>query len=166
MELRKKTLFLLGFRAFRMADGKTLRLGTSVWAEGIYQHPERQGVTPGVDYIMQHGIYGLGVCLHGIGLWIPFVNNDGQFHPLVTKSNAQKLTFGGNEMLKKSDILIALAEGQLSLTMGEKYTRVVVNCLTCMDETNEDFGDAREFEDSDGILVGVKYIEKVLILFY
>ncbi|KAJ6138998.1 hypothetical protein N7471_005484 [Penicillium samsonianum] len=47
--------------------------------------------------------------------------------------------------------------------MGEKYTQVVVNCLSYIDTTNEDFGDESEFEDNDVILIGVKYIEKILL---
>jgi hypothetical protein len=45
--------------------------------------------------------------------------------------------------------------------MGDKYTRVVVNCLACLDEGSLDFGDQSEFEDQDGILIGVRHIEKV-----
>jgi hypothetical protein len=45
--------------------------------------------------------------------------------------------------------------------MGDKYTDIVVTCLTCLDESNTDFGDDSEFEDADGVLIGVRYIEKV-----
>jgi hypothetical protein len=45
--------------------------------------------------------------------------------------------------------------------MGTKYTQVVETCLTCLDPENTDFGDEEEFQDADGILVGVRYIEKV-----
>jgi hypothetical protein len=38
---------------------------------------------------------------------------------------------------------------------------VVVSCLTCLDKGNKDFGDESEFLDTDGILVGVRYVEKV-----
>ena len=33
--------------------------------------------------------------------------------------------------------------------------------MTCLDESNLDFGNRSEFEDEDGVLVGVRYIEKV-----
>lgn len=51
--------------------------------------------------------------------------------------------------------------------MGDKYTKVqvIVNCLSCIDTSTEDFGDESEFQDSDGILIGVKYIEKVCIIY-
>ena len=48
--------------------------------------------------------------------------------------------------------------------MGTKYARIVETCLTCLDEENADFGDEREFQDADGVLVGVRYIEKVGVI--
>ncbi|CAI7573887.1 unnamed protein product [Penicillium glandicola] len=143
-------LFLLGFKAFRMADSKTLRLGNSAWEENIYQHPDRQGIKPDADYIMQHDIYSLGVCLLEIGLWESFVDSESHTHLSME-----------NGLLK--DQYTALAKEKLPIRMGEKYTQVVVNCLSCIDTTNEDFGDESEFEDNDGILIGVKYIEKILL---
>lgn len=75
------------------------------------------------------------------------------------------------EALKKKDIrarafqikreLVALAESRLPQTMGTVYTNVVLSCLKCLDPDNEVFGDENEFTDEDGILVGVRYIEKV-----
>lgn len=146
-------LFLLGFKAFRTADGKTQRLGSTAWEENIYQHPDRQGSHPGADYIMQHDIYSLGVCLLEIGLWESFVDSEEYKHHFV-KRRVPK------------DQYIALAKEKLPSKMGEKYTKVVVNCLSCMDTTNEDFGDESEFQDDDGILIGVKYIEKVCIRYW
>lgn len=40
------------------------------------------------------------------------------------------------------------------------YTSVVLSCLTCLDRDNHAFGDESEFIDEDGVLVGVRYIEK------
>ncbi|KAJ5894355.1 hypothetical protein N7495_006046 [Penicillium taxi] len=154
-------LFLLGFRAFRMADSKTQRLGSSVWVENIYRHPDRQGAHPGADYAMQHDIYSLGVCLLEIGLWESFVDIKGNALTRLASENPDLSALIGNESLK--DYYVALAKDQLSIRMGERYAQVVFNCLTCLDETNEDFGDQTEFEDSDGILIGVKYIEKVCL---
>ena len=47
--------------------------------------------------------------------------------------------------------------------MGSKYAEIVETCLTCLEPDNVDFGDQREFEDEDGIRVGVRYIEKVSV---
>ena len=46
--------------------------------------------------------------------------------------------------------------------MGTKYGKVVETCFTCLDEGNEDFGNEEEFQDGDGVAVGVSYIEKVV----
>ncbi|KAJ5778797.1 hypothetical protein N7520_002043 [Penicillium odoratum] len=153
-------LYLLGFRAFRLADNKTLRLGNSVWSENIYQHPDRQGIHPSTDYVMQHDIYSLGVCLLEIGLWGSLVSSKGYAGTLLTESGTSNMVQG--TALK--DHYTTLAKEQLPSRMGARYTAVVVNCLSCMDGTNEDFGDKREFEDDDGILIGVKYIEKIILL--
>jgi hypothetical protein len=44
--------------------------------------------------------------------------------------------------------------------VGPKYSNVVVSCL---DGENQRFGDESEFQDSDGMVIGVKYIENVLL---
>ncbi|KAJ5909518.1 hypothetical protein N7504_004161 [Penicillium tannophilum] len=151
-------LYLLGFRAIRLADNKTLRLGNSIWSENIYRHPDRQGRSPDTDYVMQHDIYSLGVCLLEIGLWDSFVSSEGRANFSLPEFESDPSAFNRNSMLK--DYFMALAKAQLPIRMGEKYAEVVVNCLSCMDEANEDFGDEQDFEDDDGILIGVKYIEK------
>lgn len=57
--------------------------------------------------------------------------------------------------------LIAISKHELPKRMGERYRDIVVNCLTCLDQDNTDFGDQSEFEDMDGVLLGVRYIEKI-----
>jgi hypothetical protein len=47
--------------------------------------------------------------------------------------------------------------------VGPKYSNVVVSCLSCLDRGNQGFGDESEFQDSDGMVIGVKYIENVLL---
>ena len=47
--------------------------------------------------------------------------------------------------------------------MGHKFAIVVIWCLTCLDPGNTDFGDENRLEDSDSIVVGVKYSEKVCV---
>lgn len=41
------------------------------------------------------------------------------------------------------------------------YTQVAVNWLSRMDEMSEEFSNKSEFENAGGILIGVKYVEKV-----
>jgi hypothetical protein len=75
-------------------------------------------------------------------------------------SGLQFLEEGGENYLFK-DQLLSLARGELQRRMGTRYSEVVVTCWTCLDPENEDFGDEAEFQDEDGIEVGVGYIEKV-----
>ncbi|KAL2829845.1 hypothetical protein BJY01DRAFT_122593 [Aspergillus pseudoustus] len=147
-------LFLLGFKTFRAADGKSLRLAVTNRIENMYQHPERQGVAPDTDHRMQHDIYSLGVCLLEIGLWTSFTTGD-------ARNPSPTIPTDGSNHLKT--YFTAMARENLPYRMGDKYTNVVINCLTCMDPTNEDFGDESEFEDDFGIRIGVKYIEKILM---
>ena len=155
--------FLIGFEKMRMVDGRTLRSGDSTWEKNLYRHPHRQGLVPEDNYTMQHDIYSLGVCLLEVGLWESFLSHqDGATSPLPTA--ALGITLNSPEFKQPSLMkghLVALAKRDLPKQMGERYKTVVVNCLTCLDQENADFGDQSEFEDVDGVLVGVKYIEKV-----
>jgi hypothetical protein len=70
------------------------------------------------------------------------------------------------EMTSAKDHLLLLARSRLPQHMGSRYAEIVETCLTCLNPDNADFGDARGFEDEDGIRVGVWYIEKVSFLTY
>ncbi|KAH7125149.1 hypothetical protein B0J11DRAFT_298962 [Dendryphion nanum] len=158
--------FLLGFERFRAISGHTFRAGDCVWQKELYRHPQRQGIRPEEAYRMQHDIYSLGVCLLEIGLWESFLAFSQEDQEPTASTIFHKLrVVDANGMQKPSVIKSALvhtAETDLPRYMGNIYTSVVVNCLTCLDETNADFGDPAEFEDEDGIAVGVRYIEKIL----
>jgi hypothetical protein len=159
--------FLVGFEKVRMADGRTQRSGDSAWEKNLYRHPHRQGLNPEETYAMQHDIYSLGVCLLEIGIWESFVSYE---HDAAAPVPAAVLgiALGGAEFSKPAlikEYLVALAKRDLPQGMGERYEDIVVNCLTCLDQDNADFGDQSEFEDIDGVLVGVRYIEKVCWLY-
>lgn len=157
--------FLIGFDSFRMASGRTLRKGEASWERCLYQHPDRIGSISSEDYIMQHDIYSLGVCLLELGLWESFVSYD----ELTTASNdnapipTRAPIFGTGRGLYFQKHLLFLAQGELRKRMGTRYSDVVVTCLTCLDVKNVDFGEKADFEDADGIEVGVRYIEKVCL---
>ena len=155
--------FLVGFQSIRMADGRTLQSGDTTWEKNLYRHPHRQGLNPEDIYTIQHDIYSLGVCLLEVGLWESFLLYEDDVKAPVP-APALGIASSGSEFkdptLMKAH-LIALANRDLPNRMGERYKKVVINCLTCLDEDNTDFGDQSEFEDLDGVLVGVKYIEKV-----
>ncbi|GFF75316.1 hypothetical protein IFM60648_04416 [Aspergillus lentulus] len=117
------------------------------------------GCSPTPNIQCSTNVYSLGVCLLEIGLWRSLVAYD----PENGSPSLAKTTAGfpdiGNPNLK--DVLITLATDVLRQRIENKFAQVVVNCLTCMDESNRDFEDKEDFQDEDGVLIGVKYIEKV-----
>jgi hypothetical protein len=166
------SVFLVGFDNFRKEEGKTRRAGDESFEKNLYRHPSRQGMSPGCDYLMQHDIYSLGVCLLEIGLWSSFVEYDSVTNSprpsalLAMPENPTSGQANGYLLTSAKDDFLNLARTRLPEHMGTKYANVVETCLTCLDPGNEDFGDQAEFEDEDGIRVGVRYIEKVSIFQY
>lgn len=155
--------FLLGFETVRRdQDGTRLR-GDTDWVKNLYLHPQRQGSRIRERYIMQHDIYSLGVCLLEIGLWSSFVEY-GNPNSYPTKSRTYDFRAESSDGSSPPELvksrLLSLAIKELPEKMGTKYARVVESCLTCLDLGNEDFGDESEFQD-DGVVVAVRYIEKV-----
>lgn len=153
--------FLVGFEEFRGAQAPSERLGHFEWAKNLYRHPCRQSLRSNDYYVMQHDIYSLGVCLLEIGLWEPFVLYavDNQRNP--SSLLAPLLEFGNLDPYVVKDHLVFLSRSLLPTRMGNKFSNVVETCLTCLDPSNLDFGDELEYEGRDGVLVGVRYIEKV-----
>lgn len=162
------SLYLIGFEQVRLADGRTYRQGDAMRSKDLYRYPDRQGASPIEDYCMQHDIYGLRVCLLEIGLWDSFLACDadgsGTAHPAKALCVDAEV-FHQQTPSAVKDHLVHLAETQLPLSMGTMSKDVVVNCLTCLDDDNIDFGNRAEFEDEDGVLVGVRYIQKVSELY-
>jgi hypothetical protein len=155
--------FLVGFENFRNAEGMTSRSSDASWERDLYRHPRRQGSVPEADYIMQHDIYSLGVSLLEIGMWESFVTYNQRGACPATASSlgplSERIFNGGPSSVK--DHLVSLSQSILPSRMGSRYSKIVETCLTCLDENNTDFGDEREFQDEDGVLVGVRYVEKV-----
>ncbi|XDG04571.1 hypothetical protein ABKA04_004186 [Annulohypoxylon sp. FPYF3050] len=160
--------FLVGFKDFRMVEGRTSKRGDNALEKNLYRHPERQGVVPRNKFRMQHDIYSLGVCLLEIGLWQSFIQYDHQNEKSKISEEFKVLCDVPGEnmarflLLSVKDRLVELARSKLREQMGDQYSRIVETCLTCLDPDNTDFGDPREFGDEDEIRVGVRYIEKVL----
>ncbi|KAM0720836.1 hypothetical protein Q7P37_003121 [Cladosporium fusiforme] len=138
--------FLIGFEEIRSVDGRTQRHGDPDRFRDIYRHPARQGLQPHEDFCMQHDIYSLGVCLLEIGLWTSFVDYDSaetpEIHAAAMRLDSEQIRKIGATDLK--DHLVSLARKALP-----------------MYDANDDFGDRSQFEDEDGVLVGVRYIEKI-----
>jgi hypothetical protein len=142
-----------------------MRTGDCAWEKNLYRHPRRQGLKPEEDYTMQHDIYSLGVCLLEIGLWGSFViyhDEDSRPTPspvLAILDSPEKDKIQKAFLVK--DTLVSLAKQWLPSRMGDKYTEIVITCLTCLDGSDATFGDDSEFKDADGVLIGVRFIEKV-----
>ncbi|KAH8754802.1 hypothetical protein F5883DRAFT_526644 [Diaporthe sp. PMI_573] len=154
---------LVGFQVIRNADGRTYPVTDMKWETNLYRHPLRQGNN--VDYyVMQHDIYSLGVCLLEIGLWESLVayDPDGAAQPSIALGLAEDRSQLKSPNILKEHLVTLSHSNVLRAKMGTKYSEVVETCLTCLDKDNLDFGDEREFQDEDGVIVGVRYIEKVL----
>ncbi|KAI1179946.1 hypothetical protein F4777DRAFT_599874 [Nemania sp. FL0916] len=152
-EQEVSSVFLVGFEDFRKEDGRTQRLGAS----------------PSSDFIMQHDIYSLGVCLLELGLWQSFIEyNPLGENPTLSASLREASSVPSTEKstqlilqpVKKK--LMELTREQLPKYMGTQYSKIVETCLTCLDPENGDFSNQEEFEDEDGVVIGVRYIEKIL----
>lgn len=154
------TLTLIGFDDFRAArrDAETLLRRDKKWEKDLYRHPRRQNSVSMDKYTMQHDIYSLGVCLLELGLWISFVEY-GEGNTCMPAPSYWNLAVLDADKLKEE--LVILAREKLPQRMGNKYAKVAETCLTCLDSDNEAFGDESESLDSNGVLIGVKYIEKV-----
>ncbi|KAI1452650.1 hypothetical protein F4805DRAFT_23235 [Annulohypoxylon moriforme] len=173
------TVQLLGFDRFRSVNFSTMRRGDTAWERNLYRHPLRQGSRAQEDYVMQHDVYSLGVCLLELGLWKSFVVNEKDEESYIEDEDSGKIPSSvlgltlndfnldanpsAESTAKIKDHLVKLARSQLPPRVGNKYTAVVITCLTCLDEGNEDFGDQDDMRDEDGILIGVRFIEKILL---
>lgn len=161
--------FLIGFERTRHAHGGTDYKGYIQWDKNMYRHPVRQGAWVEDAYIMQHDIYSLGVCLLEIGLWHSFVqqdSNDSQLHPWsdlgIQDAISHKDPRHGGFLIK--DKLVDITKDRLPSLVGDIYTRLVLACLCCLDVGSEYnvFEDSKSgVKDTDGIVVGVRYIENV-----
>jgi hypothetical protein len=163
--------FLLGFNQFRNTNFQTNLIGDPGWHRNLYRHPQRQGTCVQDRYVMQHDIYSLGVCMLEIGLWRSFVwypNDSDNSAPVpamalgLDLSDAQFRTLQSTTSLNVKEHLVELAKRALPSRLGDIYTDIVLACLNCLDTGNEAFGSEEELADEDGILVGVRFIEKIL----
>ncbi|KAL2823639.1 hypothetical protein BDW59DRAFT_173295 [Aspergillus cavernicola] len=129
----------------------TLRHGNTAWDQNLYYHPDRQGLLPEANYTMQHDIYSLG----SLAVYEKSTNQP---------SLAQTLDkFPDFREASTKEVFVGPSTDVWPYRMGDKYSQVVIDCLTCMERENRDFGDETDFQDEDGVLIAVKYIEKILL---
>ncbi|KAJ5372059.1 hypothetical protein N7517_004065 [Penicillium concentricum] len=62
--------------------------------------------------------------------------------------------------IQLKDFLVEQALTRLAPRMGDKYSQVVLSCLTCLDDDNEDFGGSDMAGNDDAI--AVQFIERIL----
>ncbi|KAK6353612.1 hypothetical protein TWF696_005575 [Orbilia brochopaga] len=151
------TAFLVGFEDVRPEDGRSQTGGDDDLEKNIYRHPSRQGIQPRSYYVVQHDIYSLGVCLLEIGLWRPLKGILEGISPRMFGESSDE----PDRPSVKSRLLYHARE-ILPSYMGSNYAKIIETCLTCLDPGNQNFGDETALQDEDGIMVGVRYIEKIL----
>ncbi|OJD38827.1 het-s domain protein [Diplodia corticola] len=153
------TPFLTGFEALRDEDGTTSLKGDDRRERNIYRHPLRQGMQAQDKYNVRYDVYSLGVCLLELGLWTASFVRYGDENAASVRADLAAAKWA----LKKQ--LVDMARRELPGRMGAIYADVVVACLTCLDSGSETFGDVPEDGgggDRDGVIVGVRYIERIL----
>ncbi|KAL8733231.1 MAG: hypothetical protein Q9166_002248 [cf. Caloplaca sp. 2 TL-2023] len=160
--------YMIGLDRFRLIDARSRRMSDDLWYKDVYRHPSRQGIRPESDYIMQHDIYSLGVCLLEIGLWRSFLSwEDDSESPIPNEEYISKKNLAIKDPRKRAlevkKGLIRLAEQRLPGSMGRIYASTVIACLTCLDPGNTNFGDQEELHEESGILVGLRFVEKILM---
>lgn len=142
---------------------------------------------------MQHDIYSLGVVLLELGLWQSFITfptpppSPSDPSPSPTPTPAPILADITPPITQVKDprkraaaikaALTKLADDQLPARMGRKYCDIVLLCLQCLDgspsplldtastvtATVDAVDDFDDVYDEDGIVVGVRYIERILL---
>lgn len=80
-----------------------------------------------------------------------------KFSELIEK---KKYPLSNPQVLKEH--LVDLAGRELPERMGDRYTRIVVDCLTCLDDENE-FAGYRDKTTEEKVSLSVKYLEKILM---
>jgi serine/threonine protein kinase len=165
--------FLTDWRYTRKTMDASNLATESDWTISLYQHPERQAGLGGVaesKYNIGHDIYSLGVCLLEIGLWESFIQYHGTTPSLsdtITQARARwetdnpALASTMTDSRKQQQVFIFLAGQRLAYEMGEAYSRMVIKCLSCLENG---FGNVLMFVDNtsaDWEEQGVLFIQEI-----
>lgn len=169
--LASNRLFLVGFEQIRPQYGHSHLVGDMEWYKNIYRHPTRQGLHVQEYYVMQHDIYSLGVCLFEMALWKSFVvcekhesKNRTTANPELNIDSHLQLKNKSQAAISIKERLIDWARETLPAKVGDIFTEVVLSCLTCLDKGAANmFESGEDIYDDEGMVVGVTYIEKVLL---
>ena len=145
--------FLVGFSRSRAVRARTARVGDIALSECMYQHPDRWGETAESRFQMLHDVYSLGVVLLEIGIWESFIRWDTKEYVywkelrVITAHGALGADFDRHNVRQ---VFIEKAQTMLPSRMGQRYTDVVIECLSS------------SVKDNEGGPVGLKFIESVV----
>ncbi|KAK4183352.1 hypothetical protein QBC35DRAFT_114760 [Podospora australis] len=87
-----------------------------------------------------------------------------ELRKVLTDKDFEK-TFRPDATTWIKDDLVLLARKRLPQRMGDLYTEVVVECLTCLDSDSDSFGSwgERSLPENDSVIaVGVRFVERIL----
>ncbi|KAK8044373.1 hypothetical protein PG993_004397 [Apiospora rasikravindrae] len=183
-----RDVYLTNWNLLRDVSGATIMSGGTQWAEDMYRHPRRQGMDVQERYNIGHDIYSLGVCLLEIGLWNLLIRRDptlGEEAP-PQASNLVRAAAGigdadsqandgddaaDRELRRKlrrpnevQNILLKLARDHLPQRMGRGYCRLVVACLTVLDQSGG-FREGMDWKKMSKTEQGIAFREFILSFF-
>jgi serine/threonine protein kinase len=158
--------FLIGFDLSRKSKQASEYTRTSNWWQAYYLPPDRQGDT-GRAYTMLDDIYSLGVVFLELCLWQSFARwrksprspskEDWDPSSAIVESSSQDL-LTPKAMQKR---FIELAQEHVPVVLGSTMSKLIQACLTCTEDESA-FGERKDLEDADGIVVGMAYIKQVI----
>jgi hypothetical protein len=153
---------VIGFEQTRPDWEESARLGSGVWEEDIYRHPDRQGLQAKVAYSMLHDIYSLGVVFLEIGLWRSALAVDRKsgttVHNPLFWGSLYKARCQEQDPVRVKGLYQKLARGVIPQTIGGRFAAVIETCLTCVEG---DFGQVEDGQGGDGA-DEIAYLEKVV----
>ncbi|KAF2965352.1 hypothetical protein GQX73_g8233 [Xylaria multiplex] len=146
--------FLVGFDSTRKVDAASLMQPVEDWKKSIYLSPERHRLQQGDEFQMHHDIFSLGVLLLEMAFWASFQDKGSLLGKRVWKDASTMRSPG-----ELKNIYLSLASGAVPRLMGQKYADAVSACLTGLQSEGRS---AKDLEDSDGIVVGTKYVTAII----
>ncbi|TGJ76810.1 hypothetical protein E0Z10_g10829 [Xylaria hypoxylon] len=146
--------FLVGFDSARKVDAASLMLSVEDWKKSIYLSPERHRLQQGNEFQMHHDIFSLGVLLLEMAFWASFQDRGSQLGKRVWKDGTTLRSPG-----ELKSVYLSLASGAVPRLMGQKYADAVAACLTGLQSEGRS---VKDLEDSDGIVVGTKYVTAII----
>jgi len=168
---------LVGYSDARGFGAGTERLGPQHVGGEIYVHRTRGHGDKRLNtrHTFLHDVYSLGVCLLEIGLWDSFlVSDDGVAGNWVLNVDSfaflkRKKGVSKQDFLKEVQINFEeLARYHLPRRMGQSYTDTVLECLTGLEDREEENSEDNAEGESgraalqDDVKLGWNYIDRVI----